>query len=57
MLPADQIWREGISTKGAGRGLGLVSYQHLVDSCPQASSFTEMSHGVFVQKLRVEKKQ
>lgn len=57
MLPADQIWKEGISTKGAGRGLGLVSYQRLVDSCPQASSFTEMSHGVFIQKLRVEKKQ
>lgn len=57
MLPADQIWKEGMSTKGEGRGLGLVSYQHLVDSCPQASSFTEMSHGVFVQKLRVEKKQ
>lgn len=56
-MPApDQIWTEGFSTRGEDRGLGLASYRRLVESCPLASSFTEMSQGVFIQKLKVEKK-
>ncbi len=49
-----KMWSEGWSTKGAGRGLGLSSYQHILESYPNASPCTSWENGVFVQELTVE---
>jgi len=48
------MWDEGWSTKGAGRGLGLSSYRHILENYPNASPFTSWENGVFVQELTVE---
>ena len=47
------MWTEGWSTKGAGRGLGLPSYQRILEGCPGASPCTSWEGGVFVQELTV----
>ena len=47
------MWTEGWSTKGAGRGLGLPSYQRILEGCPGASPCTSWDGGVFVQELTV----
>ena len=49
-----KIWNEGWSTKGAGRGVGLSSYQRIQEGYPNASSCTGWENGVFVQELTVE---
>ena len=51
-----QMWREGWSTKGEGRGLGLASYRRILEGYPNASSCTSWDRGVFVQELTVEAK-
>ncbi len=50
----ERMWDEGWSTKGAGRGLGLSSYRHILENYPNASPFTSWENGVFVQELTVE---
>ena len=49
-----KMWNDGWSTKGVGRGLGLSSYQHILESYPNASPCTSWENGVFVQELTVE---
>ena len=49
-----KMWNEGWSTKGSDRGLGLSSYQHILESYPNASPCTSWENGVFVQELTVE---
>ena len=49
-----KIWNEGWSTKGAGRGVGLSSYQRILGSYPNTSPCTSWENGVFVQELTVE---
>lgn len=53
LAPAD-MWQEGWSTKGRGRGLGLSSYQHILENYPNAVCSTAWENGVFVQELTVE---
>jgi len=48
------FWNEGWSTKGAGRGLGLCSYQRILTVYPNASASASWKGGVFVQELIVE---
>ncbi len=48
------MWNDGWSTKGAGRGLGLPSYQRILEGHPNASPCTSWEDGVFVQELTVE---
>ena len=48
------FWDEGWSTKGAGRGLGLCSYQRILTVYPNASASASWKGGVFVQELIVE---
>lgn len=49
-----KLWDTGWSTKGAGRGLGLPSYQRILENYPNASTGTSWEGGVFVQELTVE---
>ena len=49
-----KIWDDGWSTKGMGRGVGLSSYQRILESYPDASSCTSWENGIFVQELTVE---
>lgn len=49
-----KMWREGWSTKGTGRGVGLSSYQRILASYPNASHSASWGNGVFVQELTVE---
>ena len=48
------MWNDGWSTKGAGRGLGLSSYQRILTVYPNASASASWKGGVFVQELIVE---
>lgn len=56
-LDPGKMWREGWSTKGEGRGLGLPGYQRIVSGYPNASPCTRWENGVFVQELTVEGRQ
>lgn len=49
-----KMWDDGWSTKGAGRGLGLSSYQRIVKNYSNVSACTSWENGVFVQELTVE---
>ncbi len=49
-----KLWDDGWSTKGAGRGVGLSSYQRILGEHPNASACTSWEGGVFVQELTVE---
>ena len=53
-IDPDQIWAEGFSTKGEGRGLGLPSYQRILSEHPNTAASTGWAGGVFVQELKVE---
>ena len=55
-IDPDKIWKEGFSTKGEGRGLGLPSYQRILAGYANAALFTSWEGGVFVQELTVEGK-
>ena len=48
-----RFWEEGWSTRGAGRGVGLSSYQRLLADCPHAVSAASWADGVFVQELTI----
>ena len=50
-IDPEQIWAEGGSTKGAGRGLGLPGYQRILEGYSSASASTSWADGVFVQEL------
>ena len=47
--------KEGFSTKGEGRGLGLSNLSQLAASCENISLLTSIEDGNFTQKLRIEK--
>ena len=49
-----EMWDDGWSTKGTGRGLGLAGYRRILEKYPHASSCTSWEGGVFVQELTVE---
>ena len=49
-----KMWTEGWSTKGAGRGVGLSSYQQILEKYPNASACASWENGVFVQEMTVE---
>ncbi len=53
-IAPERMWSEGCSTKGAGRGLGLSNYQHILENYPNASHFTSWKNSIFVQELTVE---
>ncbi len=50
----EKMWQEGWSTKGVGRGLGLSSYQNILENYSNAIFSTAWKEGVFVQELIVE---
>lgn len=50
----EKMWQEGWSTKGVGRGLGLSSYQKILEKYSNATFSTVWEEGVFVQELIVE---
>ena len=50
-IDPEQIWAEGGSTKGEGRGLGLPGYQRILEGHSSASASTSWADGVFVQEL------
>lgn len=54
MIDPGKMWNDGWSTKGAGRGLGLPSYQRILENYPNTSTRTSWENSVFVQELTVE---
>ena len=48
-----EIWKEGYSTKGEGRGLGLASYRRIMDSYENVFSYTYEENGIFIQELKI----
>ena len=54
IIDSGKIWDDSWSTKGAGRGVGLSSYQRILEGYPNASPCTSWENGVFVQELAVE---
>lgn len=53
-VDSERMWREGWSTRGAGRGLGLAGYQRILERYSNASPCTSWRSGVFTQELTVE---
>ncbi|MDE7312885.1 MAG: GHKL domain-containing protein [Eubacterium sp.] len=47
------MWKEGYSTKGEKRGVGLSNYKRVLKHYPQAVSATSWEDEVFVQELTV----
>ena len=47
------MWKEGYSTKGEQRGVGLSNYKRILKRYPQAVSVTSCENQVFVQELTV----
>ncbi|MBS6176053.1 GHKL domain-containing protein [Emergencia timonensis] len=51
-----ELYREGYTTKGEGRGLGLSSYRKLIDKYSNVSSQTVIQKGRLIQELQIEVK-
>lgn len=51
----ENMWTEGWSTKGAGRGLGLSGYLRILENYPHAVSSTSWKGSLFVQELTIGK--
>lgn len=51
-----QLKKQGFSTKGDNRGLGLTNLQELVDACPQCTSETLIVDSTFIQKIVIHNK-
>lgn len=52
-LEIECIWDSGYSTKGEHRGLGLESYQKIVDKYENVTMSTTYENQVFIQELRI----
>ncbi len=52
-VPSAKIWQEGWSSKGEGRGLGLFSYQRILERYSNASSSASWNDHIFVQELMI----
>lgn len=52
-VPLKEIWQEGYSTKGAGRGLGLASLKCIVKSYENVYVSTFLENGCFVQEIKI----
>lgn len=52
-----KIWEQGHSTKGTGRGLGLSSYQGIVDRYQNVMTRTECNDKTFLQELKIGRAQ
>ena len=48
-----RIYEEGYSTKGSGRGTGLLSLRKIMEKYPEASLMTEIKSGRFIQKISI----
>lgn len=48
-----EIWKEGYSTKGQGRGLGLASYRRIIDSYDNVFSYSYQENDIFIQELKI----
>ena len=51
-----QLKKQGFSTKGDNRGLGLTNLQELIDACPQCTSETLIADSTFIQKIIIHNK-
>lgn len=47
------MWKEGYSTKGNHRGLGLASYQQILARYPDVEPYTSYENSLFVQEFTV----
>ena len=48
-----KIYEDGYSTKGSGRGTGLLSLRKIMEKYPEASLMTEIKSGRFIQKISI----
>ena len=55
-IPLVELWKQGVSTKGKGRGLGLLNLAELAESFSNVSLGTTMENGKFRQELLIEHK-
>lgn len=52
-VPEEKMWQAGFSTKGDSRGLGLTSYQKIIDKYRNATKETKIENNRFVQILTI----
>ncbi|MBP1043277.1 GHKL domain-containing protein [Vagococcus sp. BWB3-3] len=52
-VPTDEIWQTGYSTKGENRGLGLTSYQNIVDKYQNVIKKTRIENNYFTQIMKI----
>lgn len=49
-----KIWRQGYSTRGENRGIGLASYKKILERYDNAFSLATVSDGYFIQELKIQ---
>ena len=52
-VPVNDIWLEGYSTKGEGRGLGLASLRRMTDSYEHVFLLSNCENGEFIQEIKI----
>ena len=52
--PIAQLFKEGYSTKGNGRGLGLSTFKNTIDTYSNIVVDTEIENNKFVQCLNIK---
>lgn len=53
-VPSNDIWLEGYSTKGEGRGMGLVSLRRIIESYEHVFLFSNCENGEFIQEIKIQ---
>lgn len=53
-VPMAEIWKEGYSTKGEGRGMGLASYRRIINAYENVFPYTYEENGMFIQELKIQ---
>lgn len=48
------IWKEGYSTKGKKRGVGLFSYEKIINNYKNVTTSTQIEENMFIQELTIQ---
>lgn len=51
-----KIWKQGYSTKGKDRGIGLANYRKILSGYDHVLPVTEVHDGWFIQELKVQER-
>lgn len=55
-IDINKIWKQGYSTKGTDRGLGLASYRKILEGYENVLSAAAVQEGYFIQEFKVQER-